>query len=203
MVQKIISTFIIIIFTQGFAVANQTDPQYFVASMCETKCLAFTGGTISSSINVDTGALSAAISPSFAMSSNRNNTYLTLSATTNYNGGSANGLFNISGTPYIILTHSSSPPTLASITNIKTPASTVAASNPNAIAYPITGPSTVASSITSTYSTTNNNWSLRLIKKGMVNSNLTIPAGSPLSGTYSIDDDEAGTYQATITLTFN
>lgn len=200
MLKKIIKIFIICLFFYGRVYASQTTPQYFVASLGETNSVAFTGGATSSSINVDTGALASAIKPSFVMSTNKTSTDLTLSATTNYSGGSTNGLFNISGTPYIILTNSTSLPALTSITNIKTGTPT-ATSNPNAIAYPITGPATVSGTITSTYNTTNNSWTLRIVKKGLVNSSLTIPAGSSLSGTYSIID-ESGSYQATITLTF-
>lgn len=202
MQKKILFSILILIFFQRAVFARQTDPQYFSAAMCETRCCSFTGGSTTSSINPDTGALNTSIAPSFCMIRNRNrNTYLTLSATTAYNGGTTNSIFDISTTKYIILTHSTSLPELPSITNIKS-GSPSAASNPNAIAYQINDPASVPSRLNVSYDSTDKNWDLTLRKKGPTSSSITIPAGSALSETYS-DDDEEGSYTATITISFN
>ncbi len=190
----------ILIFSQS-AFAARTDSQYFVAGCPESKSVVTNGGNISATINVDTGALSTSFTPAFTMTTNsRNNQYLTISASANTNTTAQNAVFNIGATRYIILTNNTVLPAIASLTNIKT-GSPTAINNPNAIAYGINDPAT-ATGLTVAYNSTNKNWDLTLARRGSTNTSITVPANTPLTNTYSADDEE-GSYRATVTLSFN
>lgn len=181
--------------------AAQTTPQYFTATAPETKSVATNGGNTAATINIDTGVLSTAFTPGFSMTTNsRCPDQLTLFATTTTQSGSQNAIFNIGLLKYIILTNSTTPPPLSSLTDIKSGSAT-AVNNPNAIAYPINNPVPTSGQLTVAYNSTNKNWDLVLTHRGTTLTSITVPAGPPLSNTYSADD-EAGSYQAIVTLSF-
>lgn len=73
--------------------------------------------------------------------------------------------------------------------------------NPNAIAYQVTTPSNIGGQLTYTWNNPGQYWDAALTHSGNTNTALTIPAGAPVSNTYS-NDDEIGTYQAIVTLSF-
>lgn len=183
--------------------AAQTTSQMFTANANATDSVATNGGNITSVIDPTTGALNTTINPGFLITTNSANTQtLTMSATTTTQSGSTNAIFaDLLTNKYIILTNSNTLPAASSITNI-TGLSPTPASNPNAIAYPINDPASIVGQLTVAYVPLSSNWLLTLTHKGTTATSITIPSGSPMSNTYSLDD-ETGTYQATITLTFN
>lgn len=185
------------------AYAERTPSYYFTATCPKTKSIVTNGGNINTTINIDTGVLSTNLNPGFLITTNsRDEEDLTLSATSQNLGGTANAIFNIGASRYIILTNSTQLPPASAITDIKTGTPT-AANNPNAIAYTINDPATTAGQLSATYSNTNKNWRMVLTHRGNTTTSITIPAATnPLTNTFS-GDDEAGSYQATITLSFN
>lgn len=180
----------------------QTPSDYFTATMSSIKTVTIDpSGATTATMNSSTGALSNALTPSFFMTTNTATSQpLTFSATVNTQGGNQNAVFNISSNKYIILSNSSYLPPLSSITNIKS-GNPSAANNPDAIAYTINDP-TSTTGLTVSYNATNQNWDLVLSKKGQTGTSATITTANPLANTYS-QEDTAGNYQATITLTFN
>jgi hypothetical protein len=125
---------------------------------------------------------------------------LTLSVVANTTTGYQNAVFDSGATSYVILTNSSSPPPISSLNDIKSVTGTLS-NNPNAIAYAANNPSGGAD-VTVTYSSINKNWNLLLNTTTGRTTTFTIPAGAPLSDSYS-SDDETGSYQAIVTLSFN
>lgn len=167
-----------------------------------TATVSTNGGNISSTINADTGALSTAFTPVFQMSSNdplQKNLTLKVEAMTT--SGYQNAVFNIGTTKYVILTNVAYPPNVSSLNNIKT-GSPTAENNPNAIAYVANDPTSSTGNITITYQSIPKNWNLLLTSNGIARATFTIPAGNPFTNTFS-SDDEAGSYQAVVTLSFN
>ena len=198
---RLFLTFLYLIILSPPVLALNTPSDYFNATLPLVNSIAVTGGNFTTSIDVNTGALSAALNPQFTISTNSNSTQnLTASSTANIQGTTVNSIFNISTTKYIILTNTNHLPAQSAIDNIKS-GSPSAANNPNAIAYQINDP-TASTGLTVTYNNTNKNWGLVLSKKGSTITAIAVPASTPLAQTYSILD-QAGTYQATIILTFN
>jgi len=181
--------------------ASETTHTYFNATCGEIKSVSAGGGAISTLINGDTGALNGSLTPAFLITTNSRDTKtLTLSATANTQGGNLNSIFNVGGVRYIILTNSTVLPQASAITNING-GSPVGNQNSNAIAYTINDPAAISGKLAVAYSATNKNWLLTLTNRGQTTTSITIPAGTPMTNTYSADD-EAGAYQATITLSF-
>lgn len=200
---KLLKFLIIYLLCTNSCMAAQTPPEYFVATMgVQREVIVDTSGTITSTITPSTGQLVTALIPSFYIKTNKKSSQnLTFSAATNTQSGLENAIFNILTNKYIILSNSTHPPTVAAINNIKTGCPTIC-DNANAIAYKINDPPSQSGILTVTYNNTNKNWDLVLTKKGTTSTSITIPSGSPLSGSYSVQD-RAGSYQATVTLTFN
>src|SRR5574344_1404664 len=123
-----------------------------------------------------------------------------LQATANTTTGNVNAFSGNGTTNYITLTNSTVLPTATAVTNAQS-ASPVVASNANAITYPITNPTNTTGVITYTWNNTSQYWNIALTNKGNLTQTYTIPAGAAKTGTYS-GDDEAGSYLATITLSF-
>ena len=195
----LVCLFFILLSAPTFALTTPSD--YFVANLAPVKSITVTGGNFTSVIDVNTGALGTSLSTQFTMTTNTAASQnLTMSSTANIQGSTVNSIFNISSTKYIILTNSNHLPTASAINDIKT-GTPSAANNPNAIAYQINDPTT-ATGLTVNYNNTNKNWDLTLAKKGSTVTTIAAPAAAPLAETYSILD-RAGTYQATIILTFN
>lgn len=183
----------------GFAATTAT--QTLTASLGTMKKVMTNGGTISSSIDTDTGNLVTTFSPGFRIQTNTNSALgLTLTSTC-VGGSTQNAIYDRSGTRYIILANATVPPTDAAIGDCKQ-ATPTAAQNANAISYAVTEPSDIAGQLDYTYNATNANWDVSLTHKGQTDTSLSIPAGAAATNTYSYDD-EAGTYTAAVTLSFN
>lgn len=153
-------------------------------------------------INPATGNLSS-LSASFNIQTNGEDcdyNYI-VQAKLNTKTGETNAYFRNSNRDYIILGNvsSSNLPTLNAVNNIKssTPSSS---SNGNAIAYPITN---ILTNVQSAAMQTSSNYGGLYYNVQMGNSqngNFVQTLGNvPLTNTYSIADDRAGTYQATVT----
>lgn len=153
-------------------------------------------------INPTTGNLSS-LSASFNIQTNGEDcdySYI-VQAKLNTKTGEANAYFRNSNKDYIILGNvsSSNLPTLNAINNIKSSTPT-SSSNGNAIAYPITN---VLTNVQSATMQTNSSYGglYYAVQMGTSqNGNFVQTLGNvPLTNTYSIAADRAGTYQATVT----
>lgn len=152
--------------------------------------------------------ISSSPSASFNIKTNGedcNYTYIMQAKVSTSNSGDVNAYFKNSNRDYIILGNvsSSNLPNTNSINNIKSGTPTFAG-NPNAIAYSITNTLTNIESATLTNNSAYGGLCY-LVKMGnSQNGNLVQTLGStPLTNTYSISNDRAGTYQAVITFTAN
>jgi len=182
--------------------AAQTDSQYFTATCGLFKLVNKHNGTMSAEINPNTGVLNSSLNSSFSIITNsRYEQNLTMSATANTENGTTNAIFNISDAKYIILTNSSKKPSIGTIEDIKNGSSN-SANNPNAIAYSITDPTETGEALKVKYNAEYKDWELQLTKRGVTQTSITIPSGNPLENTYSVND-LAGSYQATIMLSFD
>lgn len=198
---RLLIIFICTLIFPPVAFAGETTPQLFQADLAPGDAVTTNGGNITATIDPNTGALNTSFTPGFTMTTTTGSAQsLTYTATSNTQAGLQNAIFNIGTTKYIILTNSTTLPAVSSVNDIKT-GSPTAANNPNAIAYVINDPPTISGRLTVAYDTTNKLWNLVLTRNGNTNTSITVPAGVPLSNTYS-NDDEVGTYQATITLSF-
>src|SRR5574344_2899779 len=182
------------------AKAATTASQTCTAVLGTTKSVATNGGTIASTID-DSGNLVTAFTPSFVITTNNASSQaMTLQATANTTTGNVNAFSGNGTTNYISLTNSTVLPTATAVTSAQS-TSPVVTSNANVITYPITNPTNTTGVITYTWNTTNSYWNIALTNKGNLYPVYTIPAGAAKTNTYS-GDDEAGNYQATITLSF-
>lgn len=183
----------------AFAADNAS--QTLTATLGTMKKVTTNGGTITSTIDPDTGNLQTAFSPGFRIETNTNSAQnLQLTSLLTYDSGTANAFYGDATTEYIILANQTVKPTLTAVNDIKA-GSTDPANNPNAIAYTVTPPSNILGQLTYTWDNTNKRWNASLTHKGKTDTSLTIPAGAAATNTYS-GDDEAGSYQATVTLSF-
>lgn len=185
------------------AFAASTNPHLMRGALEEVNSVAPNGGNIAANINDVTGALDAAFTPGFRITTNKDggSKDLTQSWTCNTSGATQNAIFNDATYAYVILTNTDALPPVSSVTNIKTLAPTPA-SNPNAIAYLINDPPNIIGTLQTEFVPADNNWKLHLSKQGITDTNQTIPAALPYTNTFS-GDDEAGRYQATVTLSLD
>lgn len=184
----------------GVVFASQTTSQYFIGTMPECNSVTTNGGNLSATINTTSGELSDALTPGFKMTTNTIlPKILTITATVKTTGGNVNSIFNIGVSKYIILGNFSTPPTTLAVNDIRS-GSPMALNNANAIAYTINNPE-VSPGLISAYDYDNDRWNLVLTKKGSTKTSITVPAMAPLSQTFDYNDD-AGDYQAVITLSF-
>ncbi len=156
------------------------------------------GAVTTTTITPDTGALAAALVSKFQVNLNTDSQALYLQATTAGAAGNVNALFQQGGQTYLVLANTTTGkvPTAAAIADCKA-AAPVAANNANAIAYPIASVS-LDNSGTATYDATKNQYSVTA--NGGTTIATTTTGTAPYSGTYSFQDN-AGTYQAIMTLT--
>lgn len=132
-------------------------------------------------------------------------TYIVQAKVSTSNSGDVNAYFKNSNRDYIILGNvsSSNIPNTNSINNIKSGTPT-SSGNPNAIAYPITNTLTNIESATMTNNSAYGGLCYSVNMGNSKNGNLVQTLGAnPLTNTYSISNDRAGTYQAVITFTAN
>lgn len=198
----LISIFIIICsFCMQTAIARSTAPINLAGNLSDAAVIDPLFQAVNSTINTDTGNLNSSFTPSFRMITiNPFRRDLTLSVATNTsNSGYQNAVFNVGSTKYVIFTNSDVLPPVSSLTNIK---NGTLNNNPNAIAYIANDPSDDTGNLTINYNSTNKNWDLRIAWLSVGRTTFTIPAGAPLGGSYT-SDDETGSYQAIVTLSFN
>lgn len=182
------------------AFASQTTSQYFTGNLAVLNIVLTDGGNLTANIDSSSGALSAAFTPGFRMITNsRDPQSLTMTATVMTTTISVNSIFNIGSTKYIVLGNFSNRPTTSAVSDI-TGGSPSGENNANAIAYIINDPA-VTSGLTSAYDAVNKRWNLTLTHRGTTTTSITVPSGTPLAETFDYND-QAGDYQAIITLTF-
>lgn len=164
-----------------------------------TDITAITSGAVTTTtIAPDTGNLAAALVSKFQINLNTDGQQLYLQGNTAGATGNVNALFQQGANTYVVFSNTASGklPTAAAIADIKTAAPT-AANNSNAIAYPIASVG-LTNGGTSTYDATKNQYNIT------ANSGQTIATTTtgttPYTNTYSYNDN-AGTYQAIMTLT--
>lgn len=188
--------------TQG-VYAQSTNPQNFVGALPEVNMVETNGGVINVNINNTTGALNASLTPGFRITTNKEGGTkdLTQSWTCNTSTTTQNAIFNDGTYAYVILTNTDTLPAVASVDNIKTLAPTPA-SNPNAIAYLINDPPNQIGVLQTEFQPATNDWKLHLSKQGVTDTSQTIPGTNVYPNTFSGDDD-AGRYQATVTLSLD
>ena len=196
------TTFLAALLLSPSTLAASTNPLLMSGALAETNSVAPNCGVINANINDVTGALSVSFTPGFKITSNAGGgKWLTQSWTCNTSGATQNAIFNNGTNAFVILTNIDALPPVSAITDIKTLAPT-AINNPNAIAYLINNPPNQAGVLQATFQSATNNWALQLTKQGVTDTNQTIPATLPYTNTFS-GDDEAGRYQATVTLSIN
>lgn len=156
------------------------------------------GATTATTIAPDTGNLAAQLVSKFKITLNTDEQDLYLQGNTTSSTGSVNALFQQGGKTYIVFSNTASGkvPTQAAIADCKT-ASPTASSNPNAIAYQIINV-TLDNSGSSSYNNSQNQYILNV--NAGVTSAVTTTGTTPYTNTYSFQDN-AGTYQAIMTLT--
>ena len=148
-------------------------------------------------IDPATGNLDSGFSSVFTIQANdKVDLYLTAKADTE--AGYDKAFFKKAGVVYVILTNTAKKPTTAALADIKT-GSAVPANNPNAIAYPVTGVNIAgATTVEPQYNDGKNQYEFT-VNPGVTTATTTISAAVD-STTYSFDDN-AGTYEAYVTLT--
>lgn len=192
--------------SQGAAHAASFADQTVIATLGQMKQVVGNGSALSANIDPDTGQLSAAMTPSYTITTNTNgNTNMTLKATCLTTGLPQNAFFGdgSAGGTYIVLTNNTVLPPIGAVSDAKlvTPTPSV---NANVIVYSITPPADVGGTqlvYTWQNAPTDKYWTAVLHHKGNTNTDITIPIGTPKSLTYSFDD-EPGQYEATVTLSF-
>lgn len=158
-------------------------------------------------INPQTG-ISSSPSASFNIKTNGedcNYTYIVQAKLLTSNGGDVNAYFKNANRDYIILGNitSANYPSTNSVNNIKSNNPT-ALGNSNAIAYPITNMLTNIASATLVNNSAYGGLYYSINMGNSQNGNFIQTLGTlPLTNTYSIANDRAGTYQAIITITAN
>lgn len=188
--------------TNNTALANRSESKYFTANCPVLKRIIPIGNTLTTTINPYSGALNSNLVPRFNIVTNsRDQLNLTMSAITYTQSGTVNAIFEGTNGKCIILANSSKLPAASSILDIKSPSPCVE-KNSNAIAYRIEEPQSVNNVLAVSYNHARNDWDLKLNKRGITQTFITIPAGAPLNNTFGFND-EAGTYQATVILSFN
>lgn len=187
--------------------AAQTPVTKLSATNGEIKSITTNGGQLSANIDTQDGKLSNALTPGFLITTNSNTQKsLQLTATCNTQEGAVNAfffpLFSLDY-HYIALTNSNVLPQSHCVDCVKKfNGALTCDNNPNVIAYRMINLKNIPNVMDVYYDNNYNRWDITLLKRGVIPLNLEIPAGEvPLTNTYSTCD-EAGSYQATITLSF-
>lgn len=156
------------------------------------------GAVTTTTISPDTGNLAAALVSKFQIRLNTDTQQLYLQGKTTGAGGDVNALFQQGGQTYVVFSNTASGkvPTAAAIADCKT-AAPAATNNANAIAYPIASVS-LDNSGNATYDSTKNQYNVTV--NGGTTIATTTTGTTPYTNTYSFQDN-AGTYQAIMTLT--
>lgn len=156
------------------------------------------GATTTTTIIPDTGNLTAALVSKFKINLNTDSQDLYLQGKTTGAAGDVNALFRQGSQTYVVFSNTASGklPTAAAIADCKT-ASPTATNNANAIAYPIASVS-LDNGGTANYDNSKNQYNVDV--NGGTTIATTTTGTTPYANTYSFQDN-AGTYQAIMTLT--
>lgn len=156
------------------------------------------GATTTTTIIPDTGNLTAALVSKFKINLNTDSQDLYLQGKTTCAAGDVNALFRQGSQTYVFFSNTASGklPTAAAIADCKT-ASPTATNNANAIAYPIASVS-LDNGGTANYDNSKNQYNVDV--NGGTTIATTTTGTTPYANTYSFQDN-AGTYQAIMTLT--
>lgn len=156
------------------------------------------GATTTTTIIPDTGNLTAALVSKFKINLNTDSQDLYLQGKTTGAAGDVNALFRQGSQTYVVFSNTASGklPTAAAIADCKT-ASPTATNNANAIAYPIASVS-LDNGGTANYDNSKNQYNVDV--NGGTTIATTTTGTTPYTNTYSFQDN-AGTYQAIMTLT--
>lgn len=159
------------------------------------------GGNVSTTID-DTGSLTTPLDPGFKIVSNIGTTQaLTLTATTTSTSGEVNAFSSSNGNVYIALSNITTPPTSEAITNAQSD-SPQAASNPNVICYAVTPPTNIEGQLEYSWNSSGNYYDVNLSHQGDTITQLVVPAASAKPNTFN-GNDESGSYQAIVILSYN
>lgn len=157
-----------------------------------------TGTVTTTTITPDTGNLTTALVSKFKINLNTDSQELYLQGKTTGSGGDVTALFTQGEQTYIVFSNTTVEklPTSEAIVDCKN-ASPAATNNANAIAYPITSV-TFDNGGSATYDNSKNQYTVN-VNGGTTIATTTIGT-TPYTNTYSFQDN-AGTYQAIMTLT--
>ena len=156
------------------------------------------GAVTTTTITSDTGNLTAALVSKFKINLNTDSQDLFLQGKTTGAAGDVNALFRQGSQVYVVFSNTASGkvPTAAAIADCKT-ASPTATNNANAIAYPIASVA-LDNGGSANYDNTKNQYNVDV--NGGTTIATTTTGTTPYANTYSFQDN-AGTYQAIMTLT--
>lgn len=156
------------------------------------------GAVTTTTITPDTGNLTAALVSKFKINLNTDSQDLFLQGKTTGAAGDVNALFRQGSQVYVVFSNTASGkvPTAAAIADCKT-ASPTATNNANAIAYPIASVA-LDNGGSANYDNTKNQYNVDV--NGGTTIATTTTGTTPYVNTYSFQDN-AGTYQAIMTLT--
>lgn len=183
--------------------AATTASQTITGTLGAAKQIVTNGGTIAATIDPASGNLSNVLNPGFRMITNTNSSQnVRMTSTCNTTGGMQDAFFGDgnSGTTFIVLTNSTTLPSIAAVTDAKSGGPTPAA-NAEVIVYAINKPADIAGQLIYTWDNGNQYYNAALTHKINTDTLLTIPAAAPRAGTFSTADTD-GAYQATVTLSF-
>lgn len=156
------------------------------------------GAVTTTTITPDTGNLTAALVSKFKINLNTDSQDLFLQGKTTGAAGDVNALFRQGSQVYVVFSNTASGkvPTAAAIADCKT-ASPTATNNANAIAYPIASVA-LDNGGSANYDNSKNQYNVDV--NGGTTIATTTTGTTPYANTYSFQDN-AGTYQAIMTLT--
>ena len=156
------------------------------------------GAVTTTTITPDTGNLTASLVSKFKINLNTDSQDLYLQGKTTGTTGDVNALFRQGSQTYVVFSNTASGkvPTAAAIADCKT-ASPTATNNANAIAYPIASV-TLDNGGSANYDNSKNQYNVDV--NGGTTIATTTTGTTPYANTYSFQDN-AGTYQAIMTLT--
>lgn len=156
------------------------------------------GAVTTTTITPDTGNLTAALVSKFKINLNTDSQDLYLQGKTTGAAGDVNALFRQGSQVYVVFSNTASGkvPTAAAIADCKTATPTVT-NNANAIAYPIASV-VLDNGGSATYDNSKNQYNVDV--NGGTTIATTTTGTTPYANTYSFQDN-AGTYQAIMTLT--
>ena len=183
----------------SFAISNTATQTFQCTLGTYLDITAQTSGAVTTTtITPDTGNLAAALVSKFKINLNTDNQDLYLQGKTTGAAGDVNALFRQGSQTYVVFSNTASGklPTAAAIADCKT-ASPTATNNANAIAYPIASV-TLDNGGSANYDGTKNQYNIDV--NGGTTIATTTTGTTPYNNTYSFQDN-AGTYQAIMTLT--